>query len=757
MFIWPHNMVVTDMNKLYIILLLNIFFMKITLASGIDLVSNGISGYVILTDPNADEVEQKAAVVLQQYIYKVSNTRINIANDDGKRQLPFIKLKNTYDNNDGHEKQGYIIEVKDNNLYFTGYGDKGILYSIYTFIEQVLLCTKLAPGEPAIIHQNDVITIDKQLRIEEYPDFLYREVYSMAEIDEEYLDWHKLNSMDRSWGLWGHSVFKLVPPASYFDKHPEYYSYFNDKRQAIQLCLSNPDVVNIAANTLKKIINDNPHAEYWSVSSNDNIVVCECDNCKKINKEERSQSGTLIRFVNSLAKKFPKRKLVTLAYQNTSWPPFLTKPAENVYIMLSSIDLYRSEPIEVSSSAKAFINKLNGWKKLTKNIFVWDYYTQFTNLLAPFPIEQTLGENMSYLKKEQVKGIFAQMNEFTYGDLSELKMYLMAKLMWNTNLNQDSLTNGFLASYYKNAAPYVKDYLDKRKQAVIETKVRLDIYGNPVNNQRDFLSPQWMDSYSITLDQAERAAHNPAVSERIKRLRLPLEYTYLQQARSYGIAPHGIWQEDQAGNLVINNYIKTKLENFYQLCKQTGIKNITEDGITLEEYKAEWDSILMSVPGNNLAANASITLRFPFVEEYAIKGIHTLNDRLNGYDDFSYNWLCFDGVPMDCVVDFGKQTQIHNITLRFLENQRLWLYKPESIRIYVSNDNIDFRLVDEQSKIIPKDHLEIERYKYSYNFRKAESYRYLRVVAMPLSYNPVWSSPTYSRKPMVACDEIWVN
>lgn len=731
--------------------------MKIALASDIHIVSDQTSEFVILTDSSTGEVEQKAATILQKYIYEVSNTRIDIVKENPGDQKHYIKLKNIDEHNTDAKKQGYLIETKDSNLYITGYGEKGVLYGVYTFIEQALQCRKLAPGEPAIIHKSETVSIDSQLHIEEYPDFMYREVYSMAETDEEYLDWHKLNHMDGTWGLWGHSVFKLVPPNKHFEKHPEYFTFYNGNHQAFQLCLSNPEVLTTVANSLQEMINEKPHVEYWSISANDNVAVCECDECNRINKEEGSQSGTLIRFIDNLAKLFPEKKLVTLAYQNTSWPPYLTKPEKNVYIMLSSIEIYRSEPIHIAASARTFRNKLAGWKKLTNNIFIWDYYTQFTNLLAPFPIEHTLGANMRFLKQEHVSGIFAQMNEFTYGDLLELKMYLLAKLMWNTELDQDALTADFLKFYYQDAAPYVQEYLTKRKQAVMETKVQLDIYGNPVNNQRDYLSLEWMDSYSTSLDKAESIATDPVLLERIQRLRLPLEYTYLQQARSYGIAPHGIWSEDKEGNTVVNEYIKTKLENFYQLCKQTGIKNITEDGITLEEYKAEWDSILKSVPESNLAADADLQLQYPYLEEYGVKGVHTLNDRLNGYNDFSYNWLSFDRNPMDCTVDFGELKEIRNVTLNFLENERLWFYRPETIQVFASNDNNDFKLIDQLTGVTPEEHQGIRRYKYSYNFEKPKSYRYLRIVAKPLSYNPTWSTPTYNRKPMIACDEIWIN
>lgn len=747
-----------EMYRFLINIILALGLMNIAHASEVDIVVNGHSDYVILLNSIATVDELKAAEVLQHYIEKVSDAKLNIVNDDRSVDGRFIKLENhKHQENSGALEQGYIIREENNNIYFTGYGTKGVLYAVYSFIEQVLSCKKLAPNEPAIITKSSRISIEGNYYLEDHADLMYREVYSMAETDQEYLDWHKLHSMDQSWGLWGHSVFKLVPPNLYWEEHPEYYSLYNGKRQVLQLCLTNPDVFDIAASSLQEIISSNPNAQYWSISANDNVAVCECENCSRINKEEESQAGTLIRFVNRLAKKFPDKDLVTLAYLNTSWPPVTTRPEKNVYIMLSSIEVDRSETLRTAVSAQTFRNKLNGWKRVTSNMLVWDYYTQFTNLLAPFPVEHTFAENLRYEKEQGVYGVFAQMNEFTYGDLLELKMYLLAKLMWNKALDKETITNDFLNSYYKSAAPYVKEYLDKRREAIQETGIRLDIYGNPVNNQRDYLSPEWMDSYSTSLDNAERAAGDPVVLERIRRIRLPLEYTYLQQARSYGIALHGIWSETADGKLVVNENIREKLRNFYNQSKAIGIVNITEDGVTLDDYMQEWESVLKTIPPENLAAKADLTLKYHYVKEYGIKGIRTLHDRLSGYKDFSYNWLTFDGIPLDCIIDFGKQQKVNKLTMDFLENERLWFYKPESIQVYVSNDNVNFDLIDNQTISDFNDNNEIRRFSYTYDFKETGNYRYLRVVAKPLSRNPDWTPPTTGRKPMIACDEIWVE
>ena len=45
------------------------------------------------------------------------------------------------------------------------------------------------------------------------------------------------------WGV--HTFYPLMPPAEFFNDHPEYYSLIDGKRihDHAQLCLSNPDVL----------------------------------------------------------------------------------------------------------------------------------------------------------------------------------------------------------------------------------------------------------------------------------------------------------------------------------------------------------------------------------------------------------------------------------------------------------------------------------------------------------------------------------
>ena len=84
---------------------------------------------------------------------------------------------------------------------------------------------------------------------------------------------------------------------------------------------------------------EHPDSKVVPISQNDSYVIesyCTCENCKQINREERSYSGTLIWFVNRVAEElkdeFPDVIFETLAYQFSALPPRNLKPAENVIV-----------------------------------------------------------------------------------------------------------------------------------------------------------------------------------------------------------------------------------------------------------------------------------------------------------------------------------------------------------------------------------------------------------------------------------------
>ena len=410
-------------------------------------------------------------------------------------------------------------------------------------------------------------------------------------------------------------------------------------------------------------------------------------------------------------------------------------------------------------SAGAFRNDVKAWGALTPNLFVWDYITEFTNYLAPFPNFRTLQPNMEFFVENGVKGIFEQGSGDTYSEWGELRSYLIAKLLANDKANVNQLTTDFLNDYYGPAAIYMQQYIDKLHEKMLASHRKLDIYGNPVNEWNSYLRPEDLDEYSVIFDNAEAAVENNALMlDRIVRARLPLEYTVLQQARFYGIEKFGVFVKERSGDWVVKPKLTDKIARFVANAKKAGVTELSEGGLSPDQYQAEWDSILKAGVTPTKAIDATVTLQYPFAPDYPAKGNRTLVDGTPGYNDFSYNWLCFYGVPMVATIDLGRVLNLSQVKMHFLDDPRHWIFLPEKITVEISADGMNYHSISTINNPAPEEHYNrfIKEFSAQNTVPAKGEIRYIRVTANNLANLPEWRSRD-NKKPMIACDEIYVQ
>ncbi len=731
-----------------------------TPVSSIAIVKNGVSDYSIVLPAEPTKVDNKAAQVLQEYILKVSGARLSIASENNFKGNHAIYVGKTALAQQldikGIQDDGFLLATAADNIVICGLHGQGTLYGAYTFLEDILGCQKFGNAPVAYETKKDIL-VDSKLHSLQNPSFKYRQSYYPSSNDPEYLAWHKLQKFEDLWGLWGHSFFKLVSPKDYFAQHPEYFSMVNGKRVPMQLCLSNEKVLEITINRLTQLMKENPDAEYWSISPNDDAGYCTCDLCKKADEEEDGPQGSLIRFVNKVADHFKDKSITTLAYGYSSHAPKHTKPVANVYILLSSIDAFRSKPLPEEPSAEGFRKMLKEWNSISPNLFIWDYTTQFTNYLAPFPYVDCLQPNLNYFKTNGVKGVFEQGSGDTYGDMAELNSFMQAKLLWSSGEDVTKLKQTFFKSYYGNGGAFIQQYQQDLTKALQQSGKNLDIYGNPINDYRGYLSPENIDGYSVLLDKAEAAIEtNPTFLTRVQAARLGIEYTVLQQSRFFGADKFGYLQPDNAGGFTIKPNWAQRVSRFVAQCKKNGVTELSEGGISPDAYEKEWKGILAQGWKNNLAFNAKVTLANPFVEDYPAKKERTLVDGVTGYQDFSYNWLCFYGKDMIATIDLGAEKSINNVNMNFLDDPRHWIFQPASVTVEVSNDGIHYEKVGAKNFNTPEEHYTNTSQHCAFPLATTKHARYVRVSAQILTSLPGWRyHPT--KKPMLCCDEIYVQ
>ena len=742
--------------KKWVIILCLLSCMPNLMQAQINLFNAKGTAYTIVLPDSASSIEKQSAFILADYLERVSGHtfpivsepkpprkyRISIGETEISRSIPAQDLASEH----------FRIEAQGQDLFFKGTG-KGLLYGVYHFIEDQLGCRKWYAGEPAVCPDMETFKLTSDYQVQQGPAFQYREVYFPVESDLEYINWHKLHRLDDLWGWWGHTYTRMVP-LSYFETHPEYFAYYNGERRANQLCLSNPDVLKLALAAVQEAIESNPEATFWSISPNDDPVYCTCDLCKAVDALEGGPQGSLIRFVNKIAAAFPNQHFTSLAYLSTANPPKLTKALPNVTILLSNIDAARTLPINLEPSAAPFRRQADGWKDRAKRVFLWDYYTQFTNYLAPFPNIPSFQENLRYYQKVGIQGIFAQGSGETYSDMAELKSYLLAKLLWNPQLDVDSLSQEFLEGYYGKAAPYISEY--KSRIEIQASKDTLDIYGNPVNAHNTFLTPEAMDSYSGIMDKAEAMVEDQEMFySHIQKLRLSQEYTFLQQARFYGIHKHGIFEQEDTGSWQVRKGLSERIEQFVAHAEKYGVTVLAEGGLNPPEYLSEWMDILKKGVRPNAALGAKILPGpYKYVPEYPARGWETLIDGNPGYQDYSYNWLCFYGQPMEVTLDLHTSKYIEEISMDFLDDARHWIFPPQSLTLWGSQDGTHFEQIAQDGFQIEEEQYDIEKKRFTYPIE--QTYRFIKVLAKPQAKMPAWRYHP-NKKPMLACDEIWIQ
>ncbi len=410
----------------------------------------------------ADAPEKQAAQQLQQYLSKIAGSEIAVVAENefkGKKAIYIGKTnyaKKRKVNFTKIQGDGYTYKSAGNNLIIAGGNKKGVLYGVYDFLEG-LGFRKLAPDYVYIPKAKEFNLAKKDITFN--PLITYRTTSYGQMGDQEYSDWNKLSSRS-DWGLFVHTFATLVPPQQYGQSHPEYYSLRNGVRQpATQLCLSNQEVADVLIANLKKKIAEKPEATYWSVSQNDNDQYCQCDNCKALNEKYGGvPSGSIIYFVNKVAKAIPDKIISTLAYWYTRKAPQNIKIEPNVNIMLCNIESRRQAP--VYETDPAFSKDLKDWGALTNDILIWDYNIQFTNFFDPFPNLYTLKPNIKFYTDNHVNALFMQANNEPAAEMALLRGYLISKLMWKPDADDKMIMDEFLNNYYGAAGPYIRQYID---------------------------------------------------------------------------------------------------------------------------------------------------------------------------------------------------------------------------------------------------------------------------------------------------------
>ena len=649
----------------------------------INIIKNGTSASRIIVDKQ-DSTDLKAAFLLQDFTKRISGASIEVLGKEnrvkpgdiliGSFQLPVSGLDLNQIGEDG-----FYLSTNDSYLRIIGNSGKGTIYGVVSLLEDYLDVHYYAKDSYTLTKCKDIIVPAGIKRIENAA-FRHRQTHSYGNEDPVYKDWFRLEDPKDIFAadLWVHTFDRILPAAVYGKEHPEYYSFINGKRQPgnhSQWCLTNREVFEIVAGKIDSIFRSNPQSKMISVSQNDgNNTYCTCSQCKAVDEYEGSHSGNLIRFMNKLAERFPDKEFSTLAYLYSVQPPKHVKPLPNVNIMLCDIDCKREVPLTDNESGREFMKALEGWGRISDNIFVWDYGINFDNMVSPFPNFHILQKNILEFKKNNATMIFEQVNGHKGTDFAEMRAYMLAKLMWNPQLDSDSLMQSFMTGYYGQAAPYLYQYQKIMEGALLASGTPLWIYDSPISHKNGMLRPYLIKTYNELFDKAENAVKDDAdLLRRVRLSRLPLQYSELEIART------------QSGNN--RDDLIAKVALFKERTAEYNVTSLTERGNPPSEYCDLYLKRFLPGENKNIAQGAKIIWTIPPSEKYKALGEKALTDGFFGGTTYVESWVGWVGTDAEFIIDLGEEKTVSSIETDFLHQLGAWILLPEKVNYSVSLDN----------------------------------------------------------------------
>jgi hypothetical protein len=673
-------------------------------------VDHGRPAATIVVPADAGETERRAADILRTSVLKMSGVDLPIrsAAAPGRPNVaaigfPIRDLPPAITSAlPALHPDGFVAATAAGNLYITGGAGKGAIYGVVHLLEKYFGCRRFSPTAELFPPRADLALGCLFEAVNPANDV--RVVNGEFALDADWRDWMRLDDIRELYGdgYYVHTFQRLVPWQTWFDAHPEYFALMNGKRIIDQPCLTRPEVFDIAVARLREEMAAQPDKKIWSVSQNDNFSYCQCPECLKVIEEEGSPAGPIIRFVNRIAALFPEKTISTLAYQYSRPAPRRTRPTPNVEVMLCTIELDRSRPIAEAPSSASFVRDIGDWSRICGNLYLWDYTVNFSHQVSPFPNLRVLAPNIRFFVDRGVRKHFQQTNTGPGHEWSELKSYLLARLLWDPQTDVDAVTDEFLDGYYGGAGRPLRRYIDALHDALERSGAGLDIYEPPAVHAADHLSVADTDLYDGLFDEAEAAAAgNPAALARVRTARLPLMYAELEIAKDDMFGPRGFYVE-KGGRFESRPARVRLLEEFAARCQAGGVRTLNEGGLSPAAYCDSVRRFIDVQVEGNLAFRKPVAADPPPAAKYARGALSVLTDGVRGAADFKVHWLGWEGVDFVLTLDLGKPVTAREIVLSTLSDFRSWILHPASIGCSISADGLVFREVG--ARTLPGDH-----------------------------------------------------
>ena len=585
---------------------------------------------------------------------------------------------------------GYYLRAKD---------ERTMTWLIYQFI-------KMLGKEDKGISTDDLppLLLSGRDTVVTFP-FEYRDLYmpTNQNIDMTYL--LALNNLEIDWGLWGHNLSRVLGSngnLSFGFQNMDQELFAKGADGVVhqnQFCFSSDKLLDLTEKYIMDQYGDGSRVSYrMTISPADNDWVCVCRRCETAGNTRHNATPAVVQFVERLAARFPNHTFFIPGYSTTKALPDHHLP-RNVGVFLSAIEYPRTWDSDNEQSQK-FFRELEQWQRITDNVYIWDYVSNFDDYLTPYPILYVMQERFRQYRKRGVKGLFLNGSGYFYSMQQEMYSFLLAHLL----INPDADIDRMVREYYQDAMPNVGQFyasvVMSMEQHARRSGSELPLYGGMEESLRTYLFERdFREFYSVFL---RASAMEMTHRERVlyEKTRQFVSFSFLEMCRIHGLGSGGFAElvgdewvvKPEVWAAVEDLKIMTPEEDLWILTDNEDtsmdhMDRVNEAGVYVADYENEVELWLASNTWND-----DLLLRHPLTVYYEGGSEKTtkLTDAVAGISqNYHWGWQIYPQkdlvIELPANVFYGKSGEF---TMNFLNSERHRMSPPKSVEVWADGRSV---------------------------------------------------------------------
>lgn len=626
-------------------------------------------GYLITIGQDPTDRDTRWAKYPYEHLKKRANDDEMVAFGVSEKEMWHVIIQI-----DPTAQEGFRISRKGADIKLTASDDRHMLWLQYQLIKKISKEDPRIDGSdlpPALLNLTDTCGTFA---------FDYQSIYSPAGLNSDYTGVMGLNNFDDSWGIWGHNLRKVLE-----DNTDKVYATIHGKTDDSQLCFSSSEMYTQIEDYIVNNFGEKGNSRFV-IAPDDNPYACTCASCTALGNSEKNATPAVTELVLRLAQRFPRHFFFTTSYLSTQQATDKQLPA-NAGVMVSAIDFPLRWIDSKDAQEKKFAQQLENWKKVTKNIYIWDYINNFDDYLTPFPILKIAQQRLQFFKKNGASGIFFNGSGYSYSSFDEMRTFVLSALLINPEQAVDDLIRNYFNQEYPVSKKWLSDYyIDLENSA--QSGKKLGLYAGIRESEGAYLNPEkFIKFYDEMGDFVSDAKGKER--KKLHELQTALSFTRLEMGRDHSYDTYGYAKRNGKEIQTVPQARKwvTQLKEHKAF---SGMEYYNESANEIDYYIKEWEQYILA---SDIRKDLFLGITPSSTPKTNKNSLKRLTDGTHGLpDNYHCGWIIFP--QEECTIDLPVKeiNKSGTVYISFLNLPRHRIYTPQQIE--VSRDGASYKKIN---------------------------------------------------------------